>query len=71
MQFIRFLSRIVNGLTGGSFDETFCSRAWRADYHEEGRVVRTIDKLMLALFGETHHCRKCALREFKRRGGRG
>lgn len=70
MQTLTAISRFLNGLTGGSFDEMLCARAFRADYRGEGRLVRTIDAIMLALRGERGHCRNCALSEFLR-GQRG
>ena len=38
LQMLMRLSRLLNGMTGGSFDEMFCSRIWRASYGK-GRLV--------------------------------
>lgn len=60
------LSRLLNGLTGGSFDEMFCSRVWRST-HGRGRLVRLIDALMFGIYGERDHCRNCTIYEFQRK----
>lgn len=57
------LSRLLNGCTGGSFDEMFCSRVWRASYGR-GRLVKTIDAVMYRIHGEREHCRNCTIYEF-------
>jgi hypothetical protein len=58
-------SRLLNGLTGGNFDEMFCSRLWRSS--PRGRFVRTIDAIMLRVHGETEHCRNCTIYEYLRK----
>ncbi|HRP25368.1 hypothetical protein [Thauera sp.] len=66
LQMMMRLSRLLNGLTGGSFDEMFCSRIWRASYGDS-RLVRTIDAIMFRIYGERDHCRNCTLYEFLRK----
>ena len=66
LQMLMRLSRLLNGMTGGSFDEMFCSRIWRASYGK-GRLVVAIDALMFRLYGEVDHCRNCTLYEFLRK----
>lgn len=59
------VSRLLNGLTGGSFDEMFCSRIWRS-CNGDCLLVDLIDALMFRIYGEDQHCRNCALYEFLR-----
>jgi hypothetical protein len=59
------LSRLLNGLTGGSFDEMLCSRIWRSS--PRGRLVQAIDALMFRVHGEHEHCRNCTIYEYLRK----
>ena len=59
------VSRLLNGLTGGSFDEMFCSRIWRS-CNGDCLLVDLIDTLMFRVYGERQHCRNCAIFEFQR-----
>jgi hypothetical protein len=64
-QMLMRLSRLLNGLTGGSFDEMLCSRIWRSS--PKGRLVRTIDDLWFRVYSEPEHCRNCTIYEYLRK----
>jgi hypothetical protein len=64
-QMLMRASRLLNGCTGGSFDEMLCSRIWRSS--PNGRLVRAIDALMFRVYGEREHCRNCTIYEYLRK----
>ena len=62
----RRVSCFINGLTGGSFDELFCSRVWWTT-NGDSFLVDLIDAVAFRLYGERQHCRNCAIAEYLRK----
>lgn len=67
---LKRVSRLLNGATGGSFAEMFCSRVWTRN-QGRGILVRLLDAAALILWGERDHCKNAALAEYMRQGGIG